>query len=300
MTSETSEAGISAALEADQAILLWAAQPALVAPLHAALQERYPVTLVEELPKDLARGKAILVLVVPSPVEALCEALQAGYDVDTSLVRVQAQLSEVLALQRSRRCQVHLLEQAVLYQAPEQILAYFDLPVAASPVAASPVAASADLQAVASDSPDPVMLALAHTRIQADPVLRRLAGEFMASGRLLVGGDPVERMNEALMSRLDDQEKLEEVNLLQLQQRSMYEQLEATYGEKQQLEQRLLSRSEVLQVTGRMLQEEEQKAAHQARALAEAERELQRLYNSRSFRLMAPLRWLRRVLRGGA
>lgn len=295
MTSETSEAGISAALEADQAILLWAAQPALVAPLHAALQERYPVTLVEELPKDLARGKAILVLVVPSPVEALCEALQAGYDVDTSLVRVQAQLSEVLALQRSRRCQVHLLEQAVLYQAPEQILAYFDLPVAASPVAAS-----ADLQAVASDSPDPVMLALAHTRIQADPVLRRLAGEFMASGRLLVGGDPVERMNEALMSRLDDQEKLEEVNLLQLQQRSMYEQLEATYGEKQQLEQRLLSRSEVLQVTGRMLQEEEQKAAHQARALAEAERELQRLYNSRSFRLMAPLRWLRRVLRGGA
>lgn len=290
MTSETSEAGISAALEADQAILLWATQPALVAPLHAALQERYPVTLVEELPKDLTRGKAILVVVVPSPVEALCEALQAGYDVDTSLVRVQAQLSEVLALQRSRRCQVHLLEQAVLYQAPEQILAYFDLPVAAS----------ADLQAVASDSPDPVMLALAHTRIQADPVLRRLAGEFMASGRLLVGGDPVERMNEALMSRLDDQEKLEEVNLLQLQQRSMYEQLEATYGEKQQLEQRLLSRSEVLQVTGRMLQEEEQKAAHQARALAEAERELQRLYNSRSFRLMAPLRWLRRVLRGGA
>lgn len=290
MTSETSEAGISAALEADQAILLWAAQPALVAPLHAALQERYPVTLVEELPKDLTRGKAILVLVVSSPVEALCEALQAGYDVDTSLVRVQAQLSEVLALQRSRRCQVHLLEQAVLYQAPEQILAYFDLPVAAS----------ADLQAVASDSPDPVMLALAHTRIQADPVLRRLAGEFMASGRLLVAGDPVERMNEALMSRLDDQEKLEEVNLLQLQQRSMYEQLEATYGEKQQLEQRLLSRSEVLQVTGRMLQEEEQKAAHQARALAEAERELQRLYNSRSFRLMAPLRWLRRVLRGGA
>ena len=292
MAGDRAEAAPLAAAGASRGILLWAAQAPLGAALQAVLQGQHSVTLLEALPAALPEGAGAVVLLARSPAEALCAGLQDGLGPAAALGAAEQEIETVLALQMQNRQRVLLLDGAAARQAPKALLACCGQ--------AAEDTAQRSLQEAAGAGPDPVLLALAAARLQADPGLRRLAGQFAASVQTGQAGQAAADPDAALKIFLAGQDAAEERALLQEQQRSMYEQLEATYGEKQQLEQRLLSRSEVLQVTGRMLQEEEQKAAHQARALAEAERELQRLYNSRSFRLMAPLRWLRRVLRGGA
>ncbi|WP_027256156.1 hypothetical protein [Leisingera aquimarina] len=322
MAGDRAEAAPLAAAGAGRGILLWAAQAPLGAALQAVLQGQYSVTLLEALPAALPEAAGAVVLLARSPAEALCAGLQDGLAPAAALAAAQQEIETVLALQVQNRQRVLLLDGAAARQAPEALLA------CCGPAAAD--AAQRSLQDAAGAAPDAVLLALAAARLQADPGLRRLAGQFAASVQAGQAGQAAADPDAALKIFLAGQDAAEERALLQAQQHSMYEQMEALYREKLQLERqleqaggrftslqaqaeaaraqlqaetealkgRLRAKAELLGTAGHRIAGLEQVAAAQAQTAAGLKAQVQKLRNSRSFRLMAPLRSARHALRG--
>ncbi|WP_217434100.1 hypothetical protein [Leisingera sp. ANG59] len=296
-----------AAAGAGQGVVLWAAQAPLGDALHAALQEQYPVTWHRALPAAPPSVGVVLLLARP-PAGVLCAALNEGLELSAALAAAQEEAAAVLALKRQNRRRILLLDAAAARAAPSALLVYCGLPASE--------AAQASLQKAAGAAPDAVLLALARARLQAEPGLNRLEGEFAASAAaLLPDADP----DAALEAFLSGQAGAEERALLQAQQRSMYEQLETLYREKLQLERqleqargrfgslqveaevlkgRLQAKAEVLAAAGARIAGLEQAAGAQAENVTRLKTQMQQLRNSRSFRLMAPMRRARRALRG--
>lgn len=319
MAGDRAEAAPLAAAGASRGILLWAAQAPLGAALQAVLQGQYSVTLLEALPAALPEGAGAVVLLARSPAEALCAGLQDRLGSAAALGAAEQEIETVLALQMQNRQRVLLLDGAAARQAPKALLACCGQ--------AAEDTAQRSLQEAAGAGPDPVLLALAAARLQADPGLRRLAGQFAAS---VQAGQAAADPDAALKIFLAGQDAAEERALLQAQQCSMYEQMEALYREKLQLEQqleqaggrftslqaqsgaaqaqlqaeaevlkaRLRVKAEVLEAAGHRIAGLEQVAAAQAQTAAGLKAQVQTLRNSRSFRLMAPLRSARHALRG--
>lgn len=309
MAGDRAEAAPLAAAGASRGILLWAAQAPLGAALQAVLQGQYSVTLLEALPAALPEGGGAAVLLARSPADALCAGLQDGLDPAAALAAAEQEIETVLALQMQNRQRVLLLDGTAARQAPEVLLACCGQ-------AAEDAAQRSLQEAAAAAAPDAVLLALAAARLQADPGLRRLAGQFAAS---VQAGQAAADPDAALKIFLAGQDTAEERALLQAQQHSMYEQMEALYREKLQLEQqleqagvrfaslqaqaealkgRLQAKAEVLEAAGHRITGLEQVAAAQAQTAAGLKAQVQKLCNSRSFRLMAPLRSARHALRG--
>ncbi|OED45827.1 hypothetical protein AB838_22160 [Rhodobacteraceae bacterium (ex Bugula neritina AB1)] len=308
MAGDKAEAAPLEAAGAGRGVLVWAAHAPLGAALQAGLQGQYSVTLLETLPAALPEQGQAVVLLARAPAGAVCRALQDGLGPAAALEAAGQEIETVLALQMQDRQRVLLLDDTAARHAPDAVLACCGL--------AASTAAQSRLQEAAAPAPDAVMLALAAARLQADVALSRLAGQFAASVRVGPGeADP----DTALTLFLDGREMAEECALLREQQRSMYAQMEALYREKLQLEQqleqvgdrcarlqaetqmaqgRLRARAETLEAAGHRIAGLEQAVAAQAEAAAGFKAQVQQLYGSRSFRLMAPLRSARRALRG--
>ena len=301
MTSTTKETPTFSGIEAGQRVTIWAAQEALGAALQTVLQERCLVTISPMLPTVPPADGEVQILVSPGPAEMLCSALQRSEDpaltLPENLAETQEQISAVLGLHRRSRHGGQLLDMAAFRQAPGAVLAHFGL--------AADEAAQSLLQEAAGAAPDRVTLAVAQSRLQIDPALGRLAGEFDASRQALLPVAMEETLNAALLVSLDEEGMRQELELLRAQQRSMYRQMEVLYNEKLQLEQsgeqlreRLQARTDVQEAAGRRVAELEQVQAQMAQSLEDLQAERDRFYASHSYRLMAPLRGLRRILRG--
>lgn len=327
MTGKTTEAATLAAIEAGQGMQIWAAEAALGQALQATLKQRYSVTLRAELPAVDQGGEGAVLLLAPSPAEALCQALQGDADPAAARAKVQQDMTALLTLQRRYRQRAVLLDQSVARQHSEALLIFCGV---------KPEQAVQDsLQAAAGAPANAVMMVLAQARLQADPQMARLVGEFAAAALLLPGVErAVTDPDMALAVFSQDQDREEELELLRDQQRGMYEQLSALYGEKQQLEQRLeqtrggldsfqdqverleqenamyrerlRERSEVLSTAGREIEQLEYRLTLKDKQRARKDEEVQklkaqlhRLQTSLSYRLMAPLRGLRYKQRRG-
>lgn len=307
--------------EADRTVSLWAADAAIANAVQQVLQGAYATHLARTPQEAVEREAGVVLLLLPAPAEALCQALEEGVEPTAALQELQQQYSQVLAVQRRARQRVQLLDVAQLRQDPAAVLK-------AAGVGAA-IEAQAGLSAAMGPSADAMMLLLARARLQADPALRRLVGEFEAVLRAEgLAEDRRADLDAALRLRQEDRDNQQEVILLQDQQRSMYEQIEVLYQEKRQLAQRLEQsrggmdsfqaqsqalerqvevlqsrlneRDAMLRVASEMVQKLEQGGARQDRSerVAELEAQILRFENSRSYRLMAPLRGLRRALRG--
>lgn len=239
MTGDVNGRTLQSVIDSVQRVVLWspAGEP-LAAPVQELLNTRYAVEAVVDLPQPAA-GE-VVVLMCRSPAEYLCRVLVQDQNPGLALQAWQAQAQAVLDLQRRYRRQVCIFDAGQISRAPEAFLAYFGLSV--SPAEAARLAEQ--------DTPDPVLMALAAERLRADSRLAALAGEFTASRVPLaeVAAEP----DAALGAYLENQEMMLELNLLQDQQRSMYEQAEALYSAKLAAE-RQLEEAE-LQAEQRLLQ----------------------------------------------
>ncbi|MBY6069091.1 hypothetical protein KUW17_20275 [Leisingera aquaemixtae] len=305
---------------AGKGLLVWAADAELQSAVGAAL-DAAAISVTGELPETAGPDGPALLLMCRPAAETLCRSLEAGQQPGAALEAWQAQAQQVLALQRRCRARVRIVDASALRRAPEAFLALCGQPAGG--------AAEQRLRAASGPAPSPVLLELAQSCLAASPELRRLAGELAAAAALAGGaraGDP----EAALQAYLQQQDSLQELELLQSQQRSMYEQMEGLYGEKLQLEQRLeqmrsgleayqalearleglterlAAKEAALKEAGAVIAGLEQAAAGKAGEAAalkqEAETlraEIRRFEMSRSYRLTAPLRRLRRALRGG-
>lgn len=314
MTGKMTGDATLAAIEAGRGVQIWAAEKALGQTLLEVLKPHYSVTVIETVQAANPKGEGAILLLPHSPAEALCRALRKGEEPTAAGNAVLEEMTALLNFQRRHRRRVVLLDQAVARHDPQALLQFCGQK--------SGKAAQEAVQAAAGEAPSAVMMVLAQVRLQADPMLSRLAGEFAAAARILsrrLDVDP----DAAFVTFLQEQEELA---LLRDQQRSMYEQMETLYSEKQQLEQRLeqtrggmesfqaqseaqareidmlkgrlAGKDEVVRAAGAKLDEMEQIAAHQALQAAEVKAALQAFHNSRSYRMTAPLRGLRRMLRG--
>ena len=310
MTSETQKRAALAAIEAGRGVLLWAEDAALSAVVKDVLSSRYQVDIASRLPGPQgSEGPAVLML-CQAPAEALCQALEAGAAPAEALADCEARAAAVLAVQRRDRRRARIVETGLLRRDSGAFLAFCGV--------STEGAAAARLQEAVGPEPGEVLLALVENRLRADPGLRRLAGEFAAAAT--VGGSGSPDAGAALQAYLDGADDNKELELLRSQQRSLYEQLETLYADKRQLEQRLdqmrnglegmaaleartealtarlAAKEGALQAAGQMLVGLEQDL--------EQERKAQRALvhhfeTSHSYRVTAPLRRLRGMLRGG-
>lgn len=306
MISETQETAALAAIEAGKGLLLWAADATLAKAVQEVLSNLYSAEIAPRLPEPQGPEGPAVLLLCPAPGELLCQALEAGSGLAEALTGCQTRIAAVLAAQRQSRRRVRIAEVGLLRRNPDAFLAFCGLP---------PGSAAADrIQEAAGPAPDGVLMALVQNRLLADPGLRRLAGEFAAAAMASpADGSDAEA---ALQAYLDGGGKSEELELLRSQQRSLYEQLETLYAEKRQLEQRLdqmrsgLESVAVLEaqaeaLTARLAAKESAlQTAGQMLVGLEHERDAQkalvhRFETSRSYRMTAPFRRLRGVLREG-
>ncbi|WP_291733375.1 hypothetical protein [Leisingera sp. F5] len=307
MTGKTQETAALAAIESGKGLLLWAADATLAAAVQDVLSSAYSVELSPRLPYPQGPDGPAILLLCPAPAEVLCQALEAGRGVAEALAECQAATAAVLGVQRRSRRQARIAEVGLLRRDPGAFLAFCGLPPGS--------AAAARMQEAAGPAPGGVLMALVQNRLLADPGLRRLAGEFAAAAMAgPADGSDAEAALQAYLNRVEESQELE---LLRNQQRSLYEQLETLYGEKRQLEQRLdqmrsgLDSVAVLEARTEALaarlaaKESALQAAGQALVDLEQEREAQkalvhRFETSRSYRMTAPFRRLRGVLREGS
>jgi len=326
MTDKKIEVADLAAIEAGQGLQVWSAEPAVLETWGRALQERYSVTLCTDLSHVTVQKDGAVLLLARAPAEVLCGLLHEGLDLAVACSRITAEMQALLGLQRRCRRRALLLDLALLRQNVGAVLGCCGVQVGTQK--------QQDLKAATAEVPDTVFMALAQTALMGDPVLSRLAGEFVAATAVVPGVTrPEESADQVLLTYARAQDKFEELTLLKAQQRSMYEQLEQLYSEKTQVEQRLeqtragldsfqaqtrnlgmeaerlkarmAAKSEVLAATGQMLQDLEQLAGHRSREVAglnqevaDLQEQVQRFRNSRSYRLTNPLRRLRHLLRG--
>lgn len=300
-------------------LLLWAADADLACAVKAALAGCSRIEVVGALPENLEPGKAAL-LVCRSPAEALCRELETGREPAAALEAWQGLAQQVLSLQRRCRRQVRVVDAGGLRREPVAFLALCGLPVENG--------LEQRLREAAAAVAPPVLLELARNRLMADPVSRRLAGEFAAAS-VLSASAGAEATDAALQAYLKEQDSLQELELVHSQQRSMYEQVEMLYGEKLQLEQRLdqmrsglesyealerrlesfkerlSAKEDALKEAGAVIAGLEQVSARHSGEAAALKQEtealraaIRRFETSRSYRLTAPLRWLRSALRG--
>lgn len=300
MTGKKIEAAGLAAIEAGQGLRVWAAEPVLLEVLGSALQDRYSVTFCKNIPDvDLKEDGAVLLL-ARSPAEALCGLLDSGMDPVAARSQVQAETLALLAFLRRFRRRAVLLDLALLRQNPAALLGYCGL--------GTEVQMQDRLRDAAGEPPGTVFMVLAQAVLQADPALSRVAGEFAAATAVVAGIPPLADSPDQVLQSFDRaREKLEELELLRAQQRSMYEQLEQLYTEKKQVQDleaeigrlrgRLAAKTDVLNATGNMIQDLERLAHHRTQEVAALKEQLQRFRNSRSYRMTVPLRGLGRLLR---
>lgn len=302
-------------------VVLWAADTELTGAVKAALADNIHIEVLGAFPENLEPGN-IALLLCRSPAEAVCRELAAGREPTAALEAWQAMAQQVLSLQRRSRSQVRIVDAEGLRREPAAFLALCGLPTESG--------LEQRLREAAETVVSPVLLELARSRLMADPVSRRLAGEFVAASFLSTSASVgAEVKDVALQAYLKETESLQELELMRSQQRSLYEQMEMLYGEKLQLEQRLdqmrsglgdfealerrlegfkerlLAKEEALKEAGAVIARQEQVSACHAREVAALKQEaealrsaVRRFETSRSYRLTAPLRWVRSALRG--
>ena len=292
--------------DADNGVAVWANQADLAEVLRDILGISYDVRLCQTRPV-VHQGNTVFLCVLEAPAVALCQAICNGTELRSALEDIRADIAAALACWRTARDRVVLVDVAMLRQEPESFLKHFNIDADDETLNR--------LRGAIPSAPDAVCQSLSRDRLQFDADLAVLAGEFSAAVLPFAAADP----DMALQLFLDGQHDAEERTLLRAQQHSMYEQMDALYRGKLHLEaqleqvhmerQKLADKQPLLAKALRdceknLKQEKENRAT--AEHLAEIweqenhglRAEVHKLYNSRSFRLMAPLRFARRILRG--
>lgn len=233
MNTEIARRDKAGAVPAGQKIILWAEDAALGEALAEQLKTRFSLEISEELPQleQIRTAPAPLVLLLSlAPAEYLCQALLRGEAPEAALAQWETQVRAILTLQRRNRRSVQILDAKMIRHNGAACLDHYGLLAPARAVermsAAAPV--------------DEVLYMLAQTSLFADIRTRSLVGEFHAAA-VTFGEQSGQTMSSAsvLQAYMKQQQDLQGLELLQAQQRSMYEQTETLYGEKLQAEQRL-------------------------------------------------------------
>jgi hypothetical protein len=253
-------------------IQVWSSDTKTTTVLEKILSPHHKVKIRRNL-KDISEGSS-RVLVAPLPSLALADEFQKGTRISQALNIVREQTADVLTHCRQNRSHTKILELSSLAVAAEKTLSVLGVPVTTTAVE--------HLKGATQYEWNPVLAALAHEQLRKDHSLRRLDGEFAAFLSFPSQTDPFKFLGPAVAATLENYDKLQDLDLLQTQQRTLYQQLEALYRNYHLAEQKI----EALEHANRQLSE-----------LAETQaQQVTRFENSRSYRVTAPLRGLRRML----
>lgn len=275
--------------------------PILAADPQAAILSGDDSPATEALRLALSRSalpQGSRVVILGQPVLTLARAL-AQTPADTALTALTARLEGALATRRADRSATLLIAEEALAQ--PQALAQ-DLGLAADPL---PATALPDPALPAPALPDPVLILLARHLIDRERGLQALEQAIMAERSALAPhppADPLEveatRALAAEAAALRDRDA-RTIALLQDRCASGRDELEALARQIIALTERL-EQAETATAQSLSARDRARADADQAIRDRDATRaELDRFYRSKSYRLTAPLRWLRRRLRKG-
>lgn len=235
------------------------------------------------LPGDLR------VVIVGQPVLSLAAAL-AAMPAPAALSALAQGIETALAARRTDRTQTRLLIAQEALADPGALTDRLGLAAAPLPLPAPAL-------------PDPLLILLARHLIDADPDLRALEQALMAERSALVAQPPADPLDlDAVCALAADAAAARDrdartIALLEARCAAGREELEAMARQTIALTERL-EKAETRIRLSRAARDRARAEADQAlhdRDLVRAE--LDRFYRSRSYRLTAPLRWLRRRLR---
>lgn len=275
--------------------------PILAADPQAAILAGDDSPATEALRLALSRSalpQGSRVVILGQPVLTLARAL-AQTPADTALTALTTRLEGALATRRAVRSASLLIAEEALAQ--PQALAQ-DLGLAADPL---PATALPDPVLPAPALPDPVLILLARHLIDRDRGLQALEQAVMAERSALAPhppADPLEveatRALAAEAAALRDRDA-RTIALLQDRCASGRDELEALARQIIALTERL-EQAETATAQSLSARDRARADADQAIRDRDATRaELDRFYRSKSYRMTAPLRWLRRRLRKG-
>lgn len=280
--------------------------PILAADPQAAILAGDDSPATEALRLALSRSalpQGSRVVILGQPVLTLARAL-AQTPADTALTALTTRLESALATRRADRSATLLIAEEALAQ--PQALAQ-DLGLAADPLPATalPDPALPDPVLPTPALPDPVLILLARHLIDRDRGLQALEQAIMAERSALAPhppADPLEveatRALAAEAAALRDRDA-RTIALLQDRCASGRDELEALARQIIALTERL-EQAETATAQSLSARDRARADADQAIRDRDATRaELDRFYRSKSYRMTAPLRWLRRRLRKG-
>lgn len=263
--------------------------PILAADPQAAILSGDDSPATEALRLALSRSalpQGSRVVILGQPVLTLARAL-AQTPADTALTALTARLEGALATRRADRSATLLIAEEALAQ--PQALAQ-DLGLAADPQPAPAL-------------PDPVLILLARHLIDRDRGLRALEQAVMAERNALAPHPPADPLDiEATRALAAEAAALRDrdartIALLQDRCASGRDELEALARQIIALTERL-EQAETATAQSLSARDRARADADQAIRDRDATRaELDRFYRSKSYRMTAPLRWLRRRLR---
>lgn len=275
--------------------------PILAADPQAAILSGDDSPATEALRLALSRSalpQGSRVVILGQPVLTLARAL-AQTPADTALTALTTRLEGALATRRAVRSASLLIAEEALAQ-PQALAQHLGL--AADPL---PATALPDPALPAPALPDPVLILLARHLIDRDRGLQALEQAIMAERSALAPhppADPLEveatRALAAEAAALRDRDA-RTIALLQDRCASGRDELEALARQIIALTERL-EQAETATAQSLSARDRARADADQAIRDRDATRaELDRFYRSKSYRMTAPLRWLRRRLRKG-
>lgn len=290
-------------------LIVWCAAPQAGEPILEVLRHGFELDLRPGLPEigaaDGTTGEAAdILLLCLSPAETLYRAMQGGVVPATALKGWLEQTRAMLQLNRGNRRKVRILDIQMAARHPRAFLRRFNLPEDKSMIA--------DLVPDRQSDKDAILQLMAMHTLLGDVQARALTGE-LAAASLSFSDAPdrgAENLDTAFLSYRESRQFQEQATLLQAQNRAVQTDMGALGQHKLQLEQRLEQtsqglesyrvqvnelRSEISELKGKVANKEAglQQAGAQ---LIEHEQELHQLRASRSWRLTAPLRGIRRMM----
>lgn len=219
---------------------IWAENTPDARAIAKHLADRHGLRPAPSLPAptgiDRAAEVPVLVILAPSPAVLFAAIMERAETPEAAREMWRERVSAWLALNRRNRRAVLVADPADIRAHPGAFLRRLNLPDTAEARAALTGAAPDTSEA---ESADPVRRILAQHALEADLRCRTLAGELDAVRLPLSGTAPADPATAAFAADRRRQDERRERDLLQAQQKSLYEQTEALYREKLQAEQRL-------------------------------------------------------------
>lgn len=234
---------------------------------------------LSEAEADAANNpRARLLLICRAPASAMQATMEEGSPPSTALKTWAASATDVLRVVRQRRRQVAVVDAGGAVRDVAALACRLSIELTTSPAAPEPAA-----------DPDPVMIAIAAEALRTDAAASALAGELAAS---MINLSSL-KTDDADSAYLRYKVSKEEAFLLRRQLAMLQEQLESDYLNARELEAKLKTQSTELKQKQNELARRGGELKKTGAELRSAKKALERISSSKSYKMTAPLRWLR-------